>query len=77
VGTRPTFNGRGVTVESNLFGFQQEITTGPMEVRFQTRLRDEQKFSGAEALRAQIERDIAAAKKYFAMAGATGNLIRG
>ena len=70
VGTRPTFNGKGVTVESHLFGFSKDITSGPMEVRFQTRLRDEQKFSGADALREQIARDIEAAQKYFAERGA-------
>jgi riboflavin kinase / FMN adenylyltransferase len=69
VGTRPTFNGHGLTVESHLFGFSAEITSGPMEVRFQSRLRDEQKFSGAEELRAQIARDISAAKEYFAAGG--------
>ncbi len=65
VGTRPTFNGAGVTVESHLFGFSENIAGGPMEVRFHTRIRDEQKFSGADALRAQIARDIEVARKYF------------
>ncbi len=65
VGTRPTFNGAGVTVESHLFGFSENLTGGPMEVRFHSRIRDEQKFSGADALRAQIARDIEAARKYF------------
>lgn len=65
VGTRPTFNGQGVTVESHLLGFSNAITGGPMEVRFHARLRDEQKFSGSDTLRAQIASDIAAAQKYF------------
>ncbi|HVA94191.1 MAG TPA: bifunctional riboflavin kinase/FAD synthetase [Candidatus Dormibacteraeota bacterium] len=66
VGTRPTFNGKGVTVESHLFGFNAMVKSGPMQVRFHARLRDEQKFSGPGALRAQIARDIAAAQEYFA-----------
>jgi riboflavin kinase/FMN adenylyltransferase len=66
VGTRPTFEGHGVNAESHLFGFSQDLKSGPMEVRFHKRLRDEQKFSGAEALREQIARDVAAAQKYFA-----------
>jgi riboflavin kinase/FMN adenylyltransferase len=66
VGTRPTFDGVGVTVESHLFGFSQTVTSGPMEVRFHARIRDERKFSGPEALRAQIARDVEAAKRYFA-----------
>jgi riboflavin kinase / FMN adenylyltransferase len=67
VGTRPTFDGRGVTVESHLFGFDEQISGGAMEVRFHARLRDERKFSGAEELRGQIARDIAAAHEYFAV----------
>jgi riboflavin kinase/FMN adenylyltransferase len=66
VGTRPTFDGQGVTVESHLFGFHELVTSGPMEVQFHARLRDEKKFSGADALREQIARDIAAAERYFA-----------
>lgn len=66
VGTRPTFNGAGVTVESHLFGFSENLSGGPMEVRFLERMRDEQKFSGPDALRAQIARDIEAARRFFA-----------
>jgi riboflavin kinase/FMN adenylyltransferase len=69
VGTRPTFDGQGVTVESHLFGFDEQISGGAMEVRFHTRLRDERKFSGAEELRGQIARDILAAREYFAARG--------
>lgn len=65
VGTRPTFDGSGVTVESHLFGFSDTLASGPMEVRFHERLRDEQKFSGPDALRAQIARDIEAARRFF------------
>jgi riboflavin kinase / FMN adenylyltransferase len=65
VGTRPTFDGQGVTVESHLLGFKEQVTSGPLEVRFRARLRDEQKFSGPDQLRAQIARDVAAAQHYF------------
>jgi riboflavin kinase/FMN adenylyltransferase len=65
VGTRPTFNGQGVTVESHLLGFDEQITGGPMEVRFHERLRDEQKFSGADQLKAQIASDVATAQEFF------------
>jgi riboflavin kinase/FMN adenylyltransferase len=65
VGTRPTFNGAGVTVESHLFAFSENLASGAMEVRFHARIRDEQKFSGADALRAQIGRDIEEARKFF------------
>ena len=65
VGTRPTFDGHGVTVESHLFEFSELISSGRMEVRFHSRIREEMKFSGAEALLEQIGRDIARAKEYF------------
>jgi FAD synthase len=41
-----------------------------MEVRFHARLREEQKFSGPDQLRAQIARDVAAARHYFSLRGA-------
>lgn len=66
VGVRPTFDGTRLTIESHLFDFSDEITSGAMEVRFWHRLRAEQKFSGPEALREQIQRDLARARSFFA-----------
>ncbi len=50
VGFRPTFNGTHLSIESHLFDFSDTLTEGRLEVRFWERLRDEQKFSGAEEL---------------------------
>jgi riboflavin kinase/FMN adenylyltransferase len=66
VGVRPTFDGGPLTVESHLFDFSERFTSGPMEIRFWRRLRNEQKFSSVDALRAQIARDIARARGFFA-----------
>ena len=66
VGVRPTFDGVRVTIESHLFDFSENLTSGQMEVRFWTRLRDEQKFPGPDALRHQILKDIEEARRYFA-----------
>jgi riboflavin kinase/FMN adenylyltransferase len=63
IGTRPTFNGQGITVETHLFDFAEQVSSGAMEVRFLARIRDEKKFSGAEELRAQIARDIVVARE--------------
>jgi riboflavin kinase / FMN adenylyltransferase len=65
VGMRPTFSGKALSVESFLFDFDQEITSGPLEVRFFSRLRDEMKFDGPESLRAQILLDVARGRRFF------------
>jgi riboflavin kinase / FMN adenylyltransferase len=65
VGVRPTFDGTRLAIESHLFDFAEALTAGPMKVRFLPRLRDEQKFSGPEALREQVLKDIARAKEMF------------
>jgi riboflavin kinase / FMN adenylyltransferase len=66
VGVRPTFDGKRLAIESHLFDFAEALTTGEMKVRFLTRLRDEQKFSGPEALREQVVEDIEKAKQNLA-----------
>jgi len=66
IGVRPTFDGQRLAIESHLFDFSENLTSGAMEVRFWKRLRDERKFSGPEALREQVLRDISEAQAYFA-----------
>ena len=65
VGVRPTFEGTRLAIESHLFGFSEDVTSGPMQILFHTRLRDERKFAGPEALREQILMDIERAQHYF------------
>jgi riboflavin kinase/FMN adenylyltransferase len=64
IGVRPTFDGQQVTIESHLFDFSEAMTAGPLEVRFKSRLRDEQKFPSVDALREQVLKDIEAAKGF-------------
>jgi riboflavin kinase/FMN adenylyltransferase len=64
VGMRPTFDGSSLSIESNLFGFSETVTSGPMEVRFKSRLRDEQKFKTFDDLREQVLKDIERAKTF-------------
>jgi riboflavin kinase / FMN adenylyltransferase len=66
VGFRPTFDGQKLIVESHLLDFSEELTSGPMEVRFWHWLRDERRFDSVETLRAQIMRDVARARRFFA-----------
>jgi riboflavin kinase/FMN adenylyltransferase len=62
VGRRPTFAPEGSpdTVEAWIPGFDGDLYGQPLEVSFLHRLRDEMRFDGPEALRAQIGRDHAA-----------------
>ncbi len=59
VGTKPTFHGPALTVETHLPGFDGDLYGCHLEVRFLHRLRGEQAFPGLEALQAQIAEDVA------------------
>jgi riboflavin kinase/FMN adenylyltransferase len=65
VGVRPTFNGTRLAIESHLFDFNENLTSGHMEIRFHARLRDEKKFASPEALKEHVFRDIDHAKEHF------------
>jgi riboflavin kinase/FMN adenylyltransferase len=65
IGVRPTFDGRKLAIESYLFGFPDFVTSGPLEVKFLARLRDEQKFAGPDALKAQVLQDIERAQVLY------------
>jgi riboflavin kinase/FMN adenylyltransferase len=69
-GNRPTFGEDSYAVESYLLDFDPanapEITPEtPLELTFLARLRGEQRFPSPDALKAQIMRDVARAKRYF------------
>jgi riboflavin kinase/FMN adenylyltransferase len=65
VGTRPTFGGTTLSIET--FVLDQQIEPPPqwIEIHICKRLRDEMKFPSPEALRAQIEKDIQQAREFF------------
>jgi riboflavin kinase / FMN adenylyltransferase len=63
VGTRPTFDGRDVTVESHLLDVEEELYGQRLAVSFEHRLRGERKFDGPDELVAQIRRDLDAARE--------------
>lgn len=56
LGTRPTF-AAGRSVEVHLFDFDRDVYGATLRVGFVERVRGEQKFSGVDELRAQIQRD--------------------
>lgn len=63
LGVRPTL-GAGRSVEVHLFGWSGDLYGAPLRVGFVTRLRDERRFDGLEALTAQIARDAAEARAH-------------
>ncbi len=61
IGMRPTVGGRARTIEAHLIDFDDDIYGRCLQLSFVARLRDEMKFSGLDALKAQIARDKAQA----------------
>lgn len=59
VGTRPTVDGLKLTVEANILDFDADIYGEEVRLEFVQRVRPEMKFSGLDALKAQIAADVA------------------
>jgi riboflavin kinase/FMN adenylyltransferase len=68
VGNRPTFGEASFAVESHILDFEPvELDEGTSIVlEFLLRLREEREWPSPEALKAQILKDVARAKRYFA-----------
>lgn len=67
IGRRPTFDGHERVLEVHLFDSPDSSLYGQrLRVNFLARIRGDQKFDSVEALRAQIERDLDAAKSAHA-----------
>jgi len=66
IGIRPTVAARGArTLEVHLFDFREDLYGCDVEVRFETKLRDEQKFASLDALKAQIRQDCETARHFL------------
>lgn len=63
IGVKPTVSGKGRTLEVHVIGFDGDIYGKEIAVRFVRRLRGEQVFDNVNALRFQIEVDIARVKR--------------
>ncbi|HEX9714676.1 MAG TPA: bifunctional riboflavin kinase/FAD synthetase [Desulfurivibrionaceae bacterium] len=68
IGYNPTFAGSGLSAETHIFDFNQDIYGKPIKINLLRFLREEKKFSGPEELAAQIALDVADAKKVLAEA---------
>ncbi len=68
-GVRPTFGGDTLVLEVNLFDFAGDLYGRHLRLAFVDYLRDEKKFDGPEALKAQMAEDCRLARKVLAAAG--------
>jgi len=66
VGLRPTFGGATEpSIETFVINWGGDLYGDVVRVRFLHRLRDERRFSSADELKRQIDRDVARAERYF------------
>lgn len=65
IGYKPTVDGSFLGVETYLYDFHQDIYGREAEVRLRHYRRPEQKFESVEALKRQMQKDIASGKEYF------------
>ncbi len=68
-GRRPTVGGGRVLLEVHLLDFAGDLYGQRLEVAFLERLREERRFPSLDALTAQIDRDRASARTFFASRG--------
>jgi riboflavin kinase/FMN adenylyltransferase len=70
VGNRPTFGEASFAVESHILDFEavEMDEETPIELEFLMRLRGEMAWPSPEALKEQILKDVAKAKRYFRLA---------
>ncbi|MGD0732414.1 MAG: bifunctional riboflavin kinase/FAD synthetase [Terracidiphilus sp.] len=71
VGNRPTFGEASFAVESHILDFEpmEFSEQTPIKLEFLVRLRGEMEWPSPEALKTQIFRDVAKARKFFQLAG--------
>ena len=64
IGYRPTVSTEHTLhIEAHIFNFSADVYGEEMEIVFVARLRDEQKFSSLDELKAQLKKDELAAKE--------------
>ena len=67
IGVRPTFDSElGELIEAHLIDFDGDLYGTELKLRFRDRLRPELEFDDAQALIAQMEKDVADAKSVLA-----------
>jgi riboflavin kinase / FMN adenylyltransferase len=54
IGNNPTIKDKGRSIEVNIFNFEKEIYTESLKIEFVSKLRNEEKFDGLDALKNQL-----------------------
>ncbi|MBU1187168.1 MAG: bifunctional riboflavin kinase/FAD synthetase [Acidobacteria bacterium] len=65
IGSRPTFDGEELSVETHLIGENTDLYEKSLTVLFHQKIREEIRFDSIEALTARIETDISTARAFF------------
>ncbi len=65
VGERPTVDGKDHRLEMHIFDFDADIYGRMLDVAFRTFIREDVKFDGLEALKAQMQKDCDGARAIF------------
>ncbi|HZJ83175.1 MAG TPA: bifunctional riboflavin kinase/FAD synthetase [Clostridia bacterium] len=65
VGINPTFNKKGLFVETYILDYDDDIYGDRIKVEFLKRIRGEERFSNIEDLKRQIAKDVQWAKNYI------------
>ena len=63
LGSRPTFKGKQIFLEINIFGIKKNLYKKRLRVYFLKFIRGDKKFSGSERLVKQMNKDVISAKK--------------
>jgi riboflavin kinase/FMN adenylyltransferase len=74
LGPRPTFGDAAISLEAHLFDAAVELYGAPVRVDFVARLRETKRFSGAEALVAQLRDDALQARNALTLMEKSGNV---
>ena len=68
IGVRPTVgNGNAMTIETNIFDFDEQIYGLPMKISILKRLRGETRFSSTATLRDQLQSDLSACRALLSL----------
>ncbi len=65
IGSRPTFNGEGIRIETHLIHFKDELIGRSLRLYLMKYVRDEMKFDSVDDLKSQLVRDIQFTKEFF------------